>query len=326
MTEYGRRTRRPATSREQAGAAARDAADPALRGEVRRALQRRQDPRLPPPLHRRGGGGGRRDAGARRPRTTSSPPTASTATRSRAASRPARSWPRCTARPTAAAAAAAARCTSSTSRGASTAATPSSAAGCRSPSGWRSPTSCTGAPRRHRVLLRRRRRRRGRVPRVAEPGRAVEAARAVPLREQPLRDGHRARAPPGADRHRAQGATRTACRAEAVDGMDVLAVEAAASRAADARPRRAGARSCSRRARTASAHTRCTTPSSTATKDEVEQWKTARSDRDASPRLARAGLLADADLAALESRGRTPRSPRPSPSPKPGRGSRSRIC
>ena len=46
-------------------------------------------------------------------------------------------------------------------------------------------------PARHRVLLRRRRRGRGRVPRVAEPRRAVEAAGAVPVREQPLRDGHR---------------------------------------------------------------------------------------------------------------------------------------
>ena len=41
-------------------AAARDAADPPLRGEVRRAVQRREDPRLPAPLHRRGGGRGRR--------------------------------------------------------------------------------------------------------------------------------------------------------------------------------------------------------------------------------------------------------------------------
>ena len=52
---------------------------------MRRALQRRQDPRLPAPLHRRGGGRGRRDARAGAPRTRSSRPTASTATRWRAA-------------------------------------------------------------------------------------------------------------------------------------------------------------------------------------------------------------------------------------------------
>ena len=46
--------RRAAGSRHDAG--------PALRGALRRALQRQQDPRLPAPLHRRGGGGRRRDA------------------------------------------------------------------------------------------------------------------------------------------------------------------------------------------------------------------------------------------------------------------------
>ena len=46
------------------------------------------------------------------------------------------------------------------------------------------------------VLLRRRRGARGRVPRVDEPGRALEAARHLHLREQPLRHGHRH--PPGA--------------------------------------------------------------------------------------------------------------------------------
>ncbi|GIU86726.1 MAG: hypothetical protein KatS3mg009_1241 [Acidimicrobiia bacterium] len=62
-----------------------------------------------------------------------------------------------------------------------------------------------GPAQRHRVLLRRGRGRRGRVPRVHEPRRAVAPARAVRLREQPLRDGHRARAVGVADRHRAQG-------------------------------------------------------------------------------------------------------------------------
>ena len=112
---------------------------------------------------------------------------------------------------TAAAAGAAARCTCSTRRRASTAATPSSAAGCRSRSGWRSPTQMRGAHGRHRLLLRRGRRGRGRVPRVDEPRGAVEAAGAVPLREQPLRDGHGARALGVADRHRRPRPRRTAC-------------------------------------------------------------------------------------------------------------------
>ncbi len=49
-----------------------------------------------------------------------------------------------------------------------------------------------GDRRRHRLLLRRRRGGRRRVSREPEPGRAVGAAGAVRLREQPLRHGHRA--------------------------------------------------------------------------------------------------------------------------------------
>ena len=56
-----------------------------------------------------------------------------------------------------------------------------------------------------RLLLRRRRGGRRRVPRVDEPGRAVAAAGAVLLREQPLRDGHGARALRVADRPVRQG-------------------------------------------------------------------------------------------------------------------------
>ncbi len=56
-----------------------------------------------------------------------------------------------------------------------------------------------------RVLLRRRGGGRRRVSRVAQPGRALEASGPLPLREQPLRDGHRAGAPPGAAGHPAEG-------------------------------------------------------------------------------------------------------------------------
>ncbi len=193
-----------------------------------------QDPRLPAPLHRRGGRRGRRHAGARRRTTRSSPPTASTATRCPRRRRRARSWPRCTARRPAAAAAAAARCTCSTPPrrfyGGNAIVGRRAAAGRRA--GARRQDA--GPRRRHRVLLRRRRRRRGRVPRGAQPRRAVAAAGAVLLREQPLRDGHRAR-PLGVRRPTSRcKAAAYEMPAWAVDGMDVLAVEDAARRAVDA--------------------------------------------------------------------------------------------
>ena len=51
-----------------------------------------------------------------------------------------------------------------------------------------------GQTARDRLLLRRGRGGRGRVPRIAESRRAVETSGAVSVREQSLRDGHRARA------------------------------------------------------------------------------------------------------------------------------------
>ena len=126
-----------------ARAAPRDAAHPPLRGALRRAVQRGEDPRLPAPLHRRGSGRGR--ASCRR----STPDDAVVATYREHGHALARGVP--------------ATCDHGgdvrQGRGlqprarrldaplrrrqrASTAATPSSAAGCRSPSGWRSPTSC----------------------------------------------------------------------------------------------------------------------------------------------------------------------------------------
>ena len=206
-----------------------DAADPPLRGEVRRALQRREDPRLPAPLHRRGSHRGGRHAGAHPARTRSSPPTASTGTRSRAASphgghgRDVRQGAR-------------------------------AAAGARR----------IDAPvRSHAPLLRRQRHRRGRI---ADSGRAraggqdaestqvtaclfgdgavaegefheslnLAALWKLPvlfaLREQPLRDGHRARAVQSQTDLASEGAELQHA-AETVDGMDVVAVEAAARRA-----------------------------------------------------------------------------------------------
>ncbi len=94
---------------------ARDAAHPPLRGEGGRALHasaRSAASSTSTSARRRWRSGAMQALTAD---DASSRPTASTARRSRAACRRARSWPRCTARPTAAAAAAAARCTSSTS-------------------------------------------------------------------------------------------------------------------------------------------------------------------------------------------------------------------
>ena len=154
----------------------------------------------------------------------------------------------------------------STSRGASTAATRSSAAGCRSRSASRSRTRCSGRSARDRLLLRRRRDGRGRVPRVAQPRRAVEAAGALPLREQPVRDGHRARAPRSRSPISRRSRRRYGIPAERVDGMDVLAVERRTRAAADAiRARRDAALPRAPRP-TASARTRCSTPSATATR------------------------------------------------------------
>ena len=64
----------------------------------------------------------------------------------------------------------------------------------------------------HRVLLRRRRRARGRVPRGDEPGRALEAARHLHLREQPLRDGHLASSARSRRRRSGSSARPTASR------------------------------------------------------------------------------------------------------------------
>ena len=143
---------------------------------------------------------------------------------------------------------------------------------------WRWPTSCSQREARHRLLLRRGRGRRGRVPRVAEPGRAVAAAGAVRLREQPVRDGHGAgalasRRPTCAPRRPAYGMP-----AAHVDGMDVLAVHEAARAGGRAGARRGRRRSSSSCTPTASARTRCSTPSCTATRPRSSTGRsTARS-------------------------------------------------
>ena len=100
MHRRGRTAGHAEAERRTARPAAPDAAHPPVRGAMRRAVQRREDPRLPAPLHRRGGRRRRRHGGPDDRRTPWCRPTASTATRWRGASRPTRSWPRCTARST----------------------------------------------------------------------------------------------------------------------------------------------------------------------------------------------------------------------------------
>ena len=212
----------------------RDAAHPPVRGALRRAVQRDQDPRLPAPLHRRGGRRGRRDAGARRPTTPSSRPTASTGTRSRAACRPPSIMAEMFGK------------VEGCSRGrggsmhlfdaarASTAATPSSAAGCRSRSASRSPTACRGGRASPRASSAR-----ARSPRASSTSRMNLAA----LWHLPVlfccENNLYAM---GTALDRSESETDLALKAASyempawsVDGMDVLAVEAAAA------PRRATA-------------------------------------------------------------------------------------
>ena len=103
----------------------------------------------------------------------------------------------------AAAAAAAARCTSSTPPRRFYGGNAIVAGGLPVAVGLALADQLRGRPARDRVLLRRRRGRRGRVPRVAQPGRAVAPAGALLLREQPLRDGHGAARSEPRDRPRA---------------------------------------------------------------------------------------------------------------------------
>jgi 2-oxoisovalerate dehydrogenase E1 component len=180
---------RPRCSAREHGAApaAGDAAHPPLRGEVRRAVQRRKIRGF---LHLYIG----EEAVAVGAMQALTPDDAIVATYREHGHalargvRPMRSWRRCTASRRAAAAAAAARCTSSTPPRASTAATPSSAAGCRSRSAWRSPTSC-GPPRVTACFFG--------DGAVAEGEfheslnlAALWRCRCCSVREQPVRDGH----------------------------------------------------------------------------------------------------------------------------------------
>ena len=83
------------------------------------------------------------------------------------------------------------------------------------------------------LLLRRRRAEPGHPPRVDEPGRDLEAAGRLRLREQPVRDVGPGRGHDGRARSVRPRGGATASPASNVDGMDVLAVFRAASEAVE---------------------------------------------------------------------------------------------
>ena len=179
------------------------------------------------------------------------------------------------------------------------------------------------AAERHRLLLRRRRGRRGRVPREPQSGRAVAAAGAVRLREQSLRDGDRPRA------IRNPRPTSTARResyrvpAEVVDGMDVVAVEAATRRVVAAIRGGGGPRFLECRTYRFRAHSMFD-PQLYRDKAEVEDWKK----RDPIARLIgwmrETGALHDTDLARSKRKcGARSRRRSPLPSRALGAGRRS---
>ena len=122
------------------------------------------------------------------------------------------------------------------------------------------------------VLLRRRRGGGGRVPRVAEPGGALEAARCSSSARTTSTRWARALA-----RHQSQPDIRRkgegyGVPADAVDGMDVLAVEAATRRAAEHARRGGGPFLLELRTYRFRAHSTAD-PELYRSKEEVETWK-----------------------------------------------------
>ena len=114
------------------------------------------------------------------------------------------------------------------------------------------------------VRVRRRRLEPGHLRRDDEPRRAVEAAGRLHGHQQPVRDGHRARAPLRRRPTSSSAARASACPALRCDGMDVVDTHRVICEARAARARGAPAACWWRRSPTASAATRWPTPRSTA--------------------------------------------------------------
>ena len=158
-----------------------------------------------------------------------------------------------------------------------------------------------------------------------QPRGALEAADPVHLREQSLRDGHAHSICPKSETDLHARPRATAFESEAVDGMDVVAVEAAGAARGRRRSARASGPQLSRMPHLSLPCAFHVRPPALSRKEEVEEWKK----RDPIERL---GAL-DAPRPAILHRGdierrSKPRSRRrsmpPSPSPKPAHGNRSR--
>ena len=145
-----------------------------------------------------------------------------------------RSSPRCTASRRAAAGAAAGRCTCSTPPPASTAATPSSPAACRWPSASPWPTRCRAATGSPRCFFGDGAVAEGEFHESLNLAALWQLPVLFVLREQPLRDGHRARGTPSRRPTSRSRPPAYEIPAWPADGMDALAVAEAARRAVDA--------------------------------------------------------------------------------------------
>ncbi len=145
---------------------------------------------------------------------------------------------------------------------------------------------------------------RGRVPRVAEPGGALEAARALPVREQPLCHGHRALAPPVPDRYPPEGRGLRDARRRRWTGWTCSRSRRRRGSAAASVRGGDGPFLLELRTYRFRAHSMAD-PELYRAKQEVEEWKTRDPIALFVARLREAGLLAEADLAAIEAaRGR----------------------
>ena len=148
---------------------------------------------------------------------------------------------------------------------------------------------------RGRLHVRRRRLEPGHVRRDDEPRRALGPAGRLPGDQQPVRHGHRARAPLGGHRPVGQGRRASACRARSCDGMDVLDVHARDRRGAAQARARSASRSSWRRSPTASAATRWPTPRSTAPRRRSRSGASATRSTTFSKRLVDEGVLSEED-------------------------------
>ena len=160
----------------------------------------------------------------------------------------------------------------------------------RDAAGGRRPGPGRAAARRAargRRLHRRRRDERRRLPRGGEPGRGLEAARALRHREQPVRPLDAGRPSSTRARDLADRGVGYGIPGEVVDGNDLLAVLDAVARGRRARARAATGRRCSSSRPSACAATRRPRAPPTSRKQLFEEWAAQGSGRCASRQLLR---------------------------------------